>query len=33
MGLLLRAVEVAGPCRWRWLLVDECSGASWLIIR
>lgn len=26
-GLLLRAVEVAGPYRWRWLLVDERSEA------
>ncbi|MGH3853033.1 MAG: CHAT domain-containing protein [Pseudonocardiaceae bacterium] len=26
MGLVLRAVEVAGPHRWRWLLVDESSG-------
>jgi len=25
--LVLRAVEVAGPHRWRWLLVDERSGA------
>jgi hypothetical protein len=25
--LVLRAVDVAGPCRWRWLLIDECSGA------
>ena len=24
---MLRAVEVAGPHRWRWLLVDEGSGA------
>ncbi len=28
MGLELRAVDVAGPCRWRWLLVDERSGVS-----
>jgi hypothetical protein len=28
MGLLLRAVEVAGPYRWRWLLVDERSGIA-----
>ncbi|HET9254511.1 MAG TPA: hypothetical protein VFO16_04830 [Pseudonocardiaceae bacterium] len=28
VGLLLRAVEVAGPYRWRWLLVDERSGAA-----
>jgi CHAT domain len=28
VGLLLRAVEVTGPCRWRWLLVDERSGAA-----
>ncbi|MGH3907097.1 MAG: hypothetical protein ACRDTE_23415 [Pseudonocardiaceae bacterium] len=28
MGLVLRAVDVAGPCRWRWLLVDEHSGVS-----
>ena len=27
MGLVLRAVEVAGPHRWRWLLIDEFSGA------
>ena len=27
VGLVLRAVEVAGPHRWRWLLVDERSGA------
>ncbi|MGH3826296.1 MAG: hypothetical protein ACRDQX_03855 [Pseudonocardiaceae bacterium] len=27
MGLVLRAVEVAGPHRWRWLLVDDSSGA------
>lgn len=27
VGLVLRAVEVAGPHRWRWLLVDESSGA------
>ncbi|MGH4017420.1 MAG: hypothetical protein ACRDSL_26550 [Pseudonocardiaceae bacterium] len=26
VGLVLRAVEVAGPCRWRWLLIDEGSG-------
>ena len=26
MRLVLRAVDVAGPCRWRWLLVDERSG-------
>ncbi|HKR52018.1 MAG TPA: hypothetical protein VJT72_21055 [Pseudonocardiaceae bacterium] len=26
MGLVLRAVDVAGPYRWRWLLVDERSG-------
>ena len=24
--LVLRAVEVAGPHQWRWLLVDESSG-------
>ena len=33
MGLLLRAVEVAGPLRWRWLLTDEehraSAGRSW----
>ncbi len=23
----MRAAEVAGPHRWRWLLVDEYSGA------
>lgn len=28
MGLLLQAVDVAGPHRWRWLLVDESSGAA-----
>lgn len=28
MGLPLRAVEVAGPCQWRWLLVDERSGTA-----
>ncbi|MGH3940871.1 MAG: hypothetical protein ACRDTG_19985 [Pseudonocardiaceae bacterium] len=28
MRLVLRAVEVAGPHRWRWLLVDERSGAT-----
>jgi len=27
MGLLLRAVEVAGPLRWRWLLTDADTGA------
>jgi hypothetical protein len=27
VGLLLRAVEVAGRSRWRWLLIDETSGA------
>jgi hypothetical protein len=27
VGLVLRAVEVAGPHRWRWLLVDGSSGA------
>ncbi|HEU0089880.1 MAG TPA: AAA family ATPase [Pseudonocardiaceae bacterium] len=26
MGLVLRAVDLAGPCRWRWLLIDEQSG-------
>ncbi len=26
MRLVLRAVDVAGPYRWRWLLVDERSG-------
>jgi hypothetical protein len=26
VGLVLRAVEVAGPHRWRWLLVDMNSG-------
>jgi CHAT domain len=24
--LVLRAVDVAGPYRWRWLLIDESSG-------
>ncbi|HSL06453.1 MAG TPA: hypothetical protein VK887_00585 [Pseudonocardiaceae bacterium] len=28
MELVLRAVDVAGPCQWRWLLVDERSGMS-----
>lgn len=28
MRLVLRAVDVAGPCRWRWLLVDERSGVA-----
>lgn len=28
MGLVLRAVDVVGPCRWRWLLIDEYSGVS-----
>ncbi|MGH4026901.1 MAG: AAA family ATPase [Pseudonocardiaceae bacterium] len=28
MGLVLRAVDVTGPRRWRWLLADEQSGAS-----
>ncbi len=28
MGLLLQAVDVAGRHRWRWLLVDERSGAA-----
>jgi CHAT domain len=27
MGLLLRAVDVAGPARWRWLLTDADTGA------
>jgi hypothetical protein len=27
MRLVLRAVDVTGPYRWRWLLVDERSGA------
>ena len=27
MGLLLRAVDVAGPLRWRWLLTDAETGA------
>lgn len=27
MALLLRAVDVAGPLRWRWLLTDERTGA------
>jgi hypothetical protein len=27
VGLVLRAVKVTGPHRWRWLLVDESSGA------
>jgi CHAT domain len=26
MGLLLEAVDVAGPLRWRWLLSDEETG-------
>ncbi|MGH3915202.1 MAG: hypothetical protein ACRDTC_17620 [Pseudonocardiaceae bacterium] len=28
VGLTLRAVDVAGPCRWRWLLFDERSGVE-----
>jgi len=28
MGLLLAAVEPAGPDRWRWLLTDEDTGAT-----
>lgn len=28
MGLVLRAVDVTGPRRWRWLLSDEHSGAA-----
>ena len=28
MGLLLEALDVAGPWRWRWLLTDEASGAA-----
>ena len=28
MGLLLRAVDVTGPLRWRWLLIDADSGAT-----
>src|SRR5579859_7102497 len=27
MGLLLRAVDVTGPLRWRWLLTDAETGA------
>jgi tetratricopeptide (TPR) repeat protein len=27
MGLLLSAVDVAGPLRWRWLLTDEETGS------
>src|SRR6516225_4116610 len=27
VGLLLQAVDVAGPLRWRWLLTDEQTGA------
>ena len=27
MSLLLRALDVAGPLRWRWLLTDEETGA------
>jgi hypothetical protein len=26
MGLLLEAVDVTGPLRWRWLLSDEETG-------
>lgn len=26
MGLLLEAVDVTGPLRWRWLLRDEDTG-------
>ncbi|MEU0557438.1 hypothetical protein [Dactylosporangium sp. NPDC006015] len=28
MGLLLRAVDVVGRSRWRWLLTDERTGAA-----
>ncbi|MEU0557444.1 hypothetical protein [Dactylosporangium sp. NPDC006015] len=28
VGLLLRAVDVVGRSRWRWLLTDERSGAA-----
>jgi hypothetical protein len=28
MGLLLKAVEIAGPLRWRWLLSDEETGVT-----
>ncbi|TMM34833.1 MAG: AAA family ATPase, partial [Actinobacteria bacterium] len=28
MGLLLEALKVAGPWRWRWLLTDEVTGAA-----
>ncbi len=27
MGLFLRAIDVAGPLKWRWLLSDEETGA------
>jgi len=27
MGLLLRAVDITGPLRWRWLLTDADTGA------
>jgi hypothetical protein len=28
MGLLLQAVDVGGPLRWRWLLTDEHRRAA-----
>jgi hypothetical protein len=28
VGLLLRAADVAGPLRWRWLLTDERTGRT-----
>ena len=28
MGLLLQAVDVAGPLRWRWLLTDQQTGTA-----
>ena len=28
MGLFLRAVDLAGPLKWRWLLTDEKTGTQ-----
>ncbi len=28
MGLLLEAVDVTGPLRWRWRLTDEGTGSA-----
>ena len=33
MGLLLRAVDVAGPTRWRWLLTDAARACRWPITK